>query len=74
MTNRRELMMDAEGSRALIYEYADDLVYKIDRLVDTVLDLEDEVNTLEQQNIALASTIETQREEIDDLKWQLKEL
>lgn len=66
MTNRRDVMSDTQGEQVLIEEYVSNLVYRIESLVDTVVELEDELE-------AATALVEKHEEQIEDLLTQLAE-
>lgn len=67
MTNRRDVMSDMSGSRELIEEHTANLLYKIEQLLDQVLDLEEQVEDLMAENASLSENLEAAIIDYNDL-------
>lgn len=73
MTNRRDVMSDMSGSRELIEEHTANLLYKIEQLLDQVLDLEEQVEDLMAENASLSENLEAAITDYNDVLQELKD-
>ena len=73
MTNRRDVMRDAQGSQQLIEEHTSSLVGEIETLVDLLIDAEDCMAEQEKRIDILESELDDANALIADLKEDIKE-